>query len=241
MTSTEFTTIAADRASKVLAFDSSGDLAITQEIGTFKGNWGTSTAYVERDIVKDTSNNNIYICNTDHTTSGSQPISGNTDVAKWDLLVDAASATSSATAAATSATAAATSATSAASSATSAASSATDATTNGAAQVTLAAAQVTLATTQATNSATSATAAASSATSAATAQTAAEAALDSFDDVYLGAKSSAPTLDNDGDALTQGDLYYNTAANTFNYYTGSTWVQVTAGGITSVAADGLQN
>ena len=220
ITSTEFTTIAADRASKVLAFDSSGELSLTQEIGTFQGNWATSTAYSERDIIKDTSNNNIYLCNTAHTSSGSQPISGNTDVAKWDLLVDAAAAATSATAAATSATSAATSATASATSATASATSATSSAT------------------QATNSANSATAAASSATSAATAQTAAEAALDSFDDVYLGAKSSAPTVDNDGDALTQGDLFYSTSANTFNYYTGSTWVAVTAGGITSLAADG---
>ena len=220
ITTPEITDSAADRASKLLSFDSSGNLAVDQEIGSFTGNWATSTAYSERDIIKDTSNNNIYICNTAHTSSGSQPISGNTDVAKWDLLVDAAAAATSATAAATSATSAATSATASATSATASATSATSSAT------------------QATNSANSATAAASSATSAATAQTAAEAALDSFDDVYLGAKSSAPTVDNDGDALTQGDLYYSTSANTFNYYTGSTWVAVTAGGITSLAADG---
>jgi len=73
-----------------------------------------------RDIVKDTDNNNIYICTTAHTSSGSVPISTNTDVAKWSLLVDAASATTSAAAAATSATAAASSATAAASSSTTA-------------------------------------------------------------------------------------------------------------------------
>ena len=51
MTSTEFTTSSTDRASKLLAFDSSGELAVTQEIGTVKGNWAASTAYVVRDIV----------------------------------------------------------------------------------------------------------------------------------------------------------------------------------------------
>ncbi len=61
--------------------------------------------------------------------------------------------------------------------------------------------------------------------------------MDSFDDVYLGSKSSAPTLDNDGDPLTTGDLYYNSTANTLNYYTGSAWTPITAGGITSVSAD----
>tara|TARA_R110002110_G_scaffold387698_1_gene599699 strand:- start:259 stop:1527 length:1269 start_codon:yes stop_codon:yes gene_type:complete len=103
MTSTEFTDSASDRASKILSFDSSGELAVTQELGTLKGNWAASTAYVIRDLIKDTSNNNIYICITAHTSSGSQPISSNTDSAKWSLIVDAASSTTSATAAAASA------------------------------------------------------------------------------------------------------------------------------------------
>ena len=145
----EITDNATDRANKVIGFDSSGQPIATTEIGNYQGDWAASTAYVTRDIVKDTSNNNIYICNTSHTSSGSQPISSNTDSGKWDLLVDAASASSSATAAASSATAAASSATAAASSATSAASSATTATT-----------QASTATTQASNAATSATAAA---------------------------------------------------------------------------------
>ena len=82
-------------------------------IGDYKGNWAASTAYIERELVKDTSNNNIYYCNTSHTSSGSQPINTNTDSAKWDLIVDAAAAATSATAAATSATAAAASETAA--------------------------------------------------------------------------------------------------------------------------------
>ena len=109
-------------------------------IGDYKGNWAASTAYIERELVKDTSNNNIYYCNTSHTSSGSQPINTNTDSAKWDLIVDAASAASSATAAASSATSAASSASTAttqasnastsASSASSSASSASTAQTN---------------------------------------------------------------------------------------------------------------
>ena len=51
LTSTEFATSSTDRANKVLGFDSSGNLAITSEVGNFKGNWATSTAYVLRDIV----------------------------------------------------------------------------------------------------------------------------------------------------------------------------------------------
>ena len=113
-TSTYIMETAAQRANKLLAFNASGNFEVTQEIGTFVGNWATATVYTARDIVKDTSNNNIYICITGHTSSGAQPISSNADVAKWALLVDAASATTSATSASTSATAAATSATAAA-------------------------------------------------------------------------------------------------------------------------------
>ena len=67
MTSTEFTVDATNRANKVLAFDSSGEIAVTQELGTFKGTDATTTtaAYVVRDIVKSSTAgqlNNIYIC-----------------------------------------------------------------------------------------------------------------------------------------------------------------------------------
>jgi hypothetical protein len=51
----------------------------------------------------------------------------------------------------------------------------------------------------------------------------AAASADSFDDVYLGAKSSDPTQDNDGDALTSGDLYYNTGSSDLKVYSGSAW------------------
>ena len=103
MTSTEFTTSATDRASKLLAFDSAGELSVTTELGTFKGNWAASTDYVIRDLVKDTSTGNIFFVNTAHTSSGSQPLTSNANSAKYTLLVDAASATNSASAAATSA------------------------------------------------------------------------------------------------------------------------------------------
>ena len=217
MTSTEFTVGSSDRASKILAFDSSGELSVTQELGTVKGNWAASTAYVVRDIVKDTNNNNIYICLTAHTSSGSVPISTNTDAAKWSLLVDAASATTSQTAAASSATAAANSATAAASSASTASG------------------HKDTATTKASEAATSATAAASSATSAA-------ASYDNFDDRYLGAKSSDPSNDNDGDSLITGCTYFNTSNNVMMVYTGSAWVRTTPTSsnqtnINTVAAD----
>ena len=211
ITSTEFTVGATDRANKVLSFDSSGELSVTQELGTFKGNWSASTSYVVRDIVKDTSTNNIFIVNTAHTSSGSQPLTTNANSAKYDLIVDAATATTQASNASTSATAAASSATAAASSASTATTQASNAATS-----------ASTASTQATNAANSATAAATSAAAAA-------ASADAFDDTYLGAKSSNPSVDNDGDALTAGDLYFNTSTNRLRVYTGSAWVEIDAG------------
>ena len=81
----------------------------------------------------------------------------------------------------------------------------------------------------ATAAANSATASASSATAAQTAQAAAEAALDTFDDDFLGAKSSNPSVDNDGNALTDGALYFDTTNNVMKVYDlGNTqWLQLT--------------
>ena len=81
----------------------------------------------------------------------------------------------------------------------------------------------TAAATSASAAATSATNAASSATASASSASAAAASYDSFDDRYLGAKSSAPSVDNDGDALTTGALYWNTSNNSLFIWTGSAW------------------
>jgi hypothetical protein len=307
-------------ANKILTVNSTGDaLIFSQEIGNFRGDWAASTAYVQRDLVKDTSNGNIYIVNTAHSSSGSEPLSSNANSSYYDLIVDAASATSSASAAlasataaaasataaansataaatsetnastsetnaatsetnasnsatassnsasasatsasnaatsetnaANSATAAASSATNAASSATSASGSASTATTkaseastsasNAATSETNAANSATTATTQASNAATSATAAQTAQTAAEAAQTAAELAADNFDDTYLGAKASDPTVDNDGDALNAGDLYFNTSSNVLKYYDGSTWNNIESTDTSGFATKGF--
>ena len=88
---------------------------------------------------------------------------------------------------------------------------------------TAAASSATSAATSATSAATSATNAATSATSAASSATSAAASFDSFDDRYLGAKSSQPSVDNDGDALITGALYFDTSTNLMKVYTGSAW------------------
>ena len=316
------------RANKYLTFDVSGNPVAQNAVGTYRGNWAASTTYVLQDIVKDTSTSNIFIAITAHTSSGSQPLTTNTDAAKWSLVVDAASAGSSATAAASSATASATSATlsgnyanktdgavtgsdyaskawaiggtgitntsgkgsakdwaidvsgtvdsseysskeyaagTQASTGGSAKSWAQDAdAVNGAGTNDRSAknwaqgasmtgstlggsskdwAQLTSGTVDGTNysakyhaaaAAISASAAstskgnaATSASASAASAAAAAATKDSIDEFYLGAQSSNPTVDNNGDAVTAGDWYFNTSSNETRIYNGSAW-QVTA-------------
>ena len=80
------------------------------------------------------------------------------------------------------------------------------------------------ASTSASNAATSETNASNSATASANSATSAAASLDLFDDRFLGAKSSAPSVDNDGDALVVGTLYFDTTASAMKVYSGSGWV-----------------
>jgi hypothetical protein len=77
----------------------------------------------------------------------------------------------------------------------------------------------------------SATAAAASASAASSSAIDAATTYDNFDDRYLGAKATAPTLDNDGDALITGAIYWNTVSNAMYAWTGSEW-----GSISSTAA-----
>mgnify|MGYP003350421435 CR=1 FL=1 len=172
-----------------------------------------------------------------------------TDTAMTSQVAQAAS---SATAAATSATNAASSATAASSSASSASTSATAASTSATAALASqnaaatsatnannyansAGASATTATTQATNAATSASNASTYAANAATSASSASAdaatvagIYDSFDDRYLGAKSSAPTLDNDGNALITGAIYWNTVDNAMYVWRGSSWGSISS-------------
>jgi hypothetical protein len=78
------------------------------------------------------------------------------------------------------------------------------------------------------NAATSKTGADSARDAAVVAKNAAEAALDSFDDRYLGAKATAPTADNDGAALLTGALYWDTALPGMRSWNGTAWVTLPA-------------
>ena len=368
MTSTEFTVGAADRANKILAFDTNGELSVTQELGTNRGSWSAGVTFNARDIVKDGSNNNVYLCNTTHTSVGTTPISSNADVAKWDLIVDAQSATNSANAAANhasnssnfannssnsanaaanhasnssnfannssnSANTAATYLASVSANANASANSAANASNfannssnsansaanhssnasnfannssnsanassnhaaNSASYVSLALAHASNSSNFANNSSNSANTSANhasnssnfannssnsantsanhsanssnfannssnhasnssnfannssnfantasnAANAANSARDAALAAADNFDDTYLGAKASDPTLDNDGAALNAGDLYFNTTSSVLKYYTGSTWLNVEATDVSSYSTKGF--
>lgn len=92
------------------------------------------------------------------------------------------------------------------------------------AQANAAAASASAAATSETNAAASAVSAANSAAAAAT-------ALDNFDDRYLGQKASDPTVDNDGNALIQGALYFNTTNKVMRVYDGSQWLDASAASV----------
>jgi hypothetical protein len=82
------------------------------------------------------------------------------------------------------------------------------------------------------------TAAEAAQTAAEAAQTATETAYDNFDDRYLGAKASAPSVDNDGDPLVDGALYFDTTANDMYVYDlgNTTWVTVSNSAASAAAA-----
>ena len=105
-------------------------------------------------------------------------------------------------------------------------------TTNGVGQIAWTTNTVPASEASATASATTATAQAVIATAKAV-LTAADAAtcnavLDTFDDRYLGSKSSAPSVDNDGNSLADGALFFNTSTNRMFVYdlATTTWLQL---------------
>ena len=86
-----------------------------------------------------------------------------------------------------------------------------------------------------TNAETAETGALAAQSAAESARDAALAAYDNFDDRYLGQKTSDPSVDNDGNALLTGALYFNTTDNAMRVYTGTIWVDAYAAGQTFLA------
>lgn len=196
--------------------------------------------------------------NASSSAAAASSSAGSAQTSATSASTSATSAGNSALNAADSATAAASSASQAATSASNAASSATTAT--GAAST--ATAQANIASTQASNAVTSATAAGNSATAAAGSATAAAnsasaaslsesnaaasavsaassassaaALLDNFDDRYLGPKASAPTVDNDGDPLIAGALYFDTTTGKMRVYTASGWIDASSASVATL-------
>lgn len=58
-------------------------------------------------------------------------------------------------------------------------------------------------------------------------------ASNEFNTIYLGAKATAPTLDNDGNALIVGALYFNTVTDIMYSWDGTVWISAIAGANTA--------
>jgi hypothetical protein len=229
----------ATRASKTLAFDADGnptpgvsaaDVANAVTYATNAANSATAAA-----SSASAASSSASAASGSASTASTQASNASTSAS--NASTSASGASTSATNAAASASTATTQASNASTSASNAASSASAASTsasNAATSETNAAASASTASTQASNASTSASNASTSATNAASSAAAAASALDSFDDRYLGSKSSDPTLDNDGNALLTGALYYNTTTQTMKVYDGANWITATAAGTTAL-------
>ena len=242
---TEAATGATTSTSSAAAAASSESSSISAATSATSSATAAGTAKTDAETAEANASTSATSASTSATSSTGSATSAATSAtsATSDALAAQASADSvgtSATDAAASATSAATSATSAGVSSTSASTSATTATTKASeasASATSATSSATTATTKASEASASATSATSSATAAETAEvnaetaeanaassaTSASASYDLFDDRFLGAKASAPTTDNDGNALAQGVLYFDTTAQLMKVYSTSGW------------------
>jgi hypothetical protein len=230
---------AADRANKTLAFDANGDptLGISAADVANAVTYATNAANSATAAASSASSASSSASAASGSASTASTQASNASTSATNASNSASSASTSATNAAASASTATTQASNASTSATNASNSASAASTsasNAATSETNAAASASTASTQATNAASSASAASGSATSAANSAAAAASALDSFDDRYLGTKTSDPTLDNDGNALVAGALYFSTTQNVMKVYDGASWITATSAGATSL-------
>jgi hypothetical protein len=61
--------------------------------------------------------------------------------------------------------------------------------------------------------------------------------IDEFSDLYLGSQASDPSVDNDGDPLVTGAIYFNTTTNALKVYNGASW----GTGVVSATVSGDEN
>jgi hypothetical protein len=212
-----------------IVYQSLQDANLNQNPSTITAYWvpiqlvwsATSTYAINANVV---GTNGVLYTSLQNANTGNNPASS----PSW-WVGSSAAAAASAVAAAASASAASTSATNAAASA----STATTQASNAATSASNASTSATNASNSASAASTSATNAANSATAAATSASNAAASYDLFDDRYLGAKASDPSVDNDGNPLVTGAMYFNTTTNSTRIYNGTSW-QDTAAIATSI-------
>jgi len=215
-----------DAASEVLLALAAKDAAVAAQAAAEAAQVAAEAAQTAAELAE--TNAETAETNAETAETNAETAETNAETAATNAASSASAASTSATNASNSASAASTSATNASNSASAASTSATNASNSASA-----------ASTSASNASTSASNAATSATNAANAQTAAETArdqtltaYDNFDDRYLGSKTSDPTLDNDGNALVAGSLYFNSVSGAMKVYTGSAWVDAYSSGTT---------
>jgi len=81
---------ASERSGKFLSFDATGTPIVTTNAGDYKGAWAAGVDYNIGDTVTDTTNNNVYRISAVHTSSGTLPLSTNTNSSYYTLFIDVA-------------------------------------------------------------------------------------------------------------------------------------------------------
>tara|TARA_R100001039_G_scaffold39097_1_gene43809 strand:- start:2244 stop:3380 length:1137 start_codon:yes stop_codon:yes gene_type:complete len=194
-TSQELNATPLQRRRMVVGFDADGNLTLLQGFG-WRGDWATATEYFVNDVFRDPVTKNLYVTVTRHTSAAA--LSTDITAERVELAISVEEIEAAKTAAQTAASTATAKAGEAASSASTAAAKASEAS-----------ASAGTATTKAGEASSSAAAAAE--------------IYDNFDDRYLGAKTSDPDTDNDGDPLLVGALYFNSTSSSMRQWSGSAW------------------
>ncbi len=242
----ELPAIAADRSLTVIGFDSSGNMEVQSGVGAFKGDWAVGQTYKVRDIIIDAAGavklDSVYIVSASHTS-----VDLAADIANFDIMIDLTKVKTSETNAAASEVQTGLDAVATASdrvqTGLDATATAADRVQTGLDAVATAADVVTT-NSNASSASTSATNAGNSASAASTSESNTQSLFDSFDTRYLGWKGSAPTLDNQGNALIDGAMYFDTTLNIIRVYDlgGTTWVNLpatTASGVINVPSGNI--